>query len=545
MDHTQTTRRASPNIVLDTSETVAQSEHPPSSSRTPVQPGSHLTPAPPETEESLERKRRHTAAEHERRQFETFMRVSGNTSHTRLGVHDAHPRRSQISPFDLTTAANTTSSVPSRYSQSVRMAHTRGSVFSREDLPAIPATRESQRPGEVTLPPWQPDADASSCPVCGTDFTFWYRKHHCRKCGRVVCATCSPHRITIPRQYIVQPPSQGFDWDDDQEDLSASQENAASSTLTGGETVRVCNPCVPDPWVPDTSRGERSMTIPASQSSGRPRMSDAERQAAREAFIAGGTFTRAEAGDGPLSRYRSHSHQPGASHRGALPPHQHILPPFAFQNGQEALNGMGRTAARHAAHRHTLSSGHQSYPFQLVPDGYRRPVNSSRPLPPLPPSAHPPRRQVKEEDECPVCGEEMPPGEAMRAEHIQDCISTRFSSTPTRSTAAPVSPGLSPPTSSTRPVASTSTSLPAVSTLGSRPRAPSYRPRGMAVYLATEKDCTTGDGEPQECVICFEEFQAGDELGRMECLCKFHRACIRQWWDTKGTGSCPTHQLHD
>ena len=67
----------------------------------------------------------------------------------------------------------------------------------------------------------------------------------------------------------------------------------------------------------------------------------------------------------------------------------------------------------------------------------------------------------------------------------------------------------------------------------------------MAVYRANEKDCVTEDGEPVECVICFEEFQPGDEMGRMECLCKFHRVCIRTWWDTKGVGSCPTHQLHD
>ena len=68
---------------------------------------------------------------------------------------------------------------------------------------------------------------------------------------------------------------------------------------------------------------------------------------------------------------------------------------------------------------------------------------------------------------------------------------------------------------------------------------------GMAVYRATEKDCVDEEGEAQECVICFEEFQPGDEMGRLECLCKFHRGCIRTWWDTKGGGTCPTHQLHE
>lgn len=65
------------------------------------------------------------------------------------------------------------------------------------------------------------------------------------------------------------------------------------------------------------------------------------------------------------------------------------------------------------------------------------------------------------------------------------------------------------------------------------------------MYKATEKDCVDESGEAVECVICFEEFQPGDEMGRMECLCKFHRGCIRGWWERKGGGSCPTHMLHE
>ena len=90
----------------------------------------------------------------------------------------------------------------------------------------------------------------------------------------------------------------------------------------------------------------------------------------------------------------------------------------------------------------------------------------------------------------------------------------------------------------------------------------------MFVYQASEKDCVGQDGEGvQECVICFEDFAVGDEMGRLECLCKFHRVslpiqwfrdsgslflygemtneghqtCIRQWWDKKGAGVCPVH----
>ena len=131
------------------------------------------------------------------------------------------------------------------------------------------------RSREVVLPRWQPDAEVSKCPICGTQFSFWYRKHHCRKCGRVVCAGCSPHRITIPRQYIVHPPmdaSSAFttarsanievvdltgDGDENrgtaptagrsQADARSGETRRVDAALGGGQEVRLCNPCVPDP----------------------------------------------------------------------------------------------------------------------------------------------------------------------------------------------------------------------------------------------------------------------------------------------------------
>ena len=108
-------------------------------------------------------------------------------------------------------------------------------------------------------PRWQPDEEVSSCPICGTVFNFWHRKHHCRKCGRVVCASCSPHSIVIPRQYIVRPPdsltshphsspvSQPPVVDLTSDDLIHPFSAVVNPALGGGEKVRLCNPCVPDP----------------------------------------------------------------------------------------------------------------------------------------------------------------------------------------------------------------------------------------------------------------------------------------------------------
>ena len=142
-------------------------------------------------------------------------------------------------------------------------------------LPRRPSCgiQHSRRSEDVSLPRWQPDGEVTKCPICGTPFSFWYRKHHCRKCGRVVCANCSPHRITIPRQYIVHPPDRDpgstsgtgsgieiVDLTGDNEentttssrrprqtDRRHSQDHRIDPALGGGQEVRLCNPCVPDP----------------------------------------------------------------------------------------------------------------------------------------------------------------------------------------------------------------------------------------------------------------------------------------------------------
>ncbi|PWN48491.1 FYVE-domain-containing protein [Violaceomyces palustris] len=53
-----------------------------------------------------------------------------------------------------------------------------------------------KRAAEQAIVNWQDDSEAKSCPICNTNFSFSVRKHHCRLCGRVVCA--SPHLSRPP-----------------------------------------------------------------------------------------------------------------------------------------------------------------------------------------------------------------------------------------------------------------------------------------------------------------------------------------------------------
>jgi hypothetical protein len=98
-----------------------------------------------------------------------------------------------------------------------------------------------------------------------------------RKCGRVVCNSCSPHRITIPYQYIVQPPIEGVSTGPQSGfprptiDSARAGSSREVASLGGGERVRLCNPCVPDPNIapPQPSLNDPSQLFPSPNRSSR------------------------------------------------------------------------------------------------------------------------------------------------------------------------------------------------------------------------------------------------------------------------------------
>ncbi|CAK9171799.1 unnamed protein product [Ilex paraguariensis] len=44
---------------------------------------------------------------------------------------------------------------------------------------------------------WIPDEAATKCTACGTDFSAFVRKHHCRNCGDIFCDKCTHGRIAL------------------------------------------------------------------------------------------------------------------------------------------------------------------------------------------------------------------------------------------------------------------------------------------------------------------------------------------------------------
>lgn len=51
------------------------------------------------------------------------------------------------------------------------------------------------REEEMRIVKWEDDKSRKACAVCSTPFSLTVRKHHCRTCGRLVCA--SPH-LSLP-----------------------------------------------------------------------------------------------------------------------------------------------------------------------------------------------------------------------------------------------------------------------------------------------------------------------------------------------------------
>lgn len=183
--------------------------------------------------------------------------------------------------------------------------------------------------------------------------------------------------------------------------------------------------------------------------------------------------------------------------------------------------------------------------------------------------------QQDDSDFCPVCHVRMPTHsidqqalERLREAHVRDCIDAaiRGSSSTPPVPVVPVAPprggsgapSSSLPSTSFHPAASSSSSgtpdsrlppgflLPRNVTGPSTPAAigaaaaaaPSPpRRTGIFPYRATEKDCV----DSAECTICFEEFVVGAEMARLECFCRFHRACIMRWFESR-PGQCPVHQ---
>ncbi|GAA5862981.1 hypothetical protein JCM1840_002345 [Sporobolomyces johnsonii] len=105
------------------------------------------------------------------------------------------------------TSAAATSPYPDLTSQLAQAPNFR--IPTHETAPVFMPAHGTSGSSRSIRPVWEPDESASECRRCGQTFTFFKRKHHCRRCGLVVCASCSTHNDQLDPYLVVREPGIG------------------------------------------------------------------------------------------------------------------------------------------------------------------------------------------------------------------------------------------------------------------------------------------------------------------------------------------------
>ncbi|KAL1296755.1 hypothetical protein AAFC00_000222 [Neodothiora populina] len=61
--------------------------------------------------------------------------------------------------------------------------------------------------GAPTRNHWKPDSSTGTCtsPSCAQPFTFFARRHHCRRCGNIYCSSHTPHAVPLDQEARFHP----------------------------------------------------------------------------------------------------------------------------------------------------------------------------------------------------------------------------------------------------------------------------------------------------------------------------------------------------
>ncbi|OWP07054.1 hypothetical protein B2J93_7788 [Marssonina coronariae] len=361
------------------------------------------------------------------------------------------------------------------------------------------------------IPRWQPDAEVTICPICRTQFSFFPSSE-----------ATSP--TTISRLTL---------------EYGGAGTSTSVENLGGGERVRLCNPCVPDP-----------NTAPPQVAENRRRLSQQGRGRSVSETVTSNhsrNSTQTPANLSAIYTRQQRQRQPSN-----LSPSNPTTSSYS-----ESSNSLMRPEDLHIRSRSSTVGTNHALGHPTSSSAHSGPMNRHHPES---------RAPLREEDECWVCHRELPSSslhesERLRQEHVLKCISDaeRGSST-TRpalpstsesrsprgdrfgqaesSLASPLARSVPTPTASTPEarIAAREDALASVVQAAESSVTPTRRV-GLVSYKASEKDCV----DDAECTICLEEFEVGELMGRLECFCRFHYKCIQQWF-VGHPGQCPVHQ---
>jgi len=250
-------------------------------------------------------------------------------------------------------------------SNNVPQAQDRG--FSHRAQSMQSNSNQHYQQGPLTDARWESDHKAIECRECHRKFSLWLRRHHCRRCGHVVCDRCSSHRATLHPSMVVYDPTSS-------EAYINHQTLSRRGTL---QSYRVCDSCY----------GHLGPARSNSLGSGSGSSSGAAQSASSSTQI---------------QHHRSHhvhsSQQYGAGHASSAP----------SGHNMDGSMGVYLQSGGYSQDFQSHSSSRSSSSSNLHPSPMVRNASSSSLM-----------------AECPVCGAilaGMEGGKAAQEAHVQDCL---------------------------------------------------------------------------------------------------------------------------
>ncbi|KAK4510531.1 kinase-regulated stress-responsive transcription factor skn7 [Mucor velutinosus] len=132
---------------------------------------------------------------------------------------------------------------------------------------------------------WEMDRQAPECRRCHRRFNFLVRRHHCRRCGQIVCDKCSSNRIRLPVEELIEDPM-----------VSPSQ-----YPLLASQSQRVCDTCYREPIRRSSEshqrRGHRSSNSRPMAFGSQMRRTDSSQSLMIDCPVCGSTFLGMQKGE--------------------------------------------------------------------------------------------------------------------------------------------------------------------------------------------------------------------------------------------------------
>lgn len=388
---------------------------------------------------------------------------------------------------------------------------------------------------------WQDDLAVSACFLCHSHYTFFNRRHHCRKCGRVVCASCSDRPVKyFPNTYVVSP-------------------HGSRVVDTSFEMFRTCDECV------DEIRMIRRALFTTNLS------------------VDNNSINSSSSSLNVMNYFDPHSHEHERDH---IHYHDHdndSTTKYSTRTHTRIVDSSTNSSATNLAHsHHRRIHGRGGTLAAAGSDDTESDLNlcpvCATDLLKLYINAH--KRRIDE-----ISHEDF---DAFKETHINDCLThfdfntenQRFNSPESNHHSHPRNkmlvyniPPIPKPKYETIPIIdeapisdgtseeatvhdsvhnSQSGGISPSSLTGQEGEQVEFSQLDTIIGSVTSTSTIQPSAEKisyddvidNECVICLEDLKPGDKVGRLECLCVFHYKCIKDWFNKKGYGECPVHFLH-